>query len=468
MVTTPALITGQPTAPRTAPGALPAPICRPWQGAAAPLTILLAGYPLWWALGLGVLIFPLMAVPMAVVLVDRRPWRLPPELGLWFLFLLTALVGVTALGIDPAGSMPDTVTNRIPGVAFRFVEYGSLTVMMIHAGILSERELPRRRLVALLGWLFAITVAGGLLGTLAGDFEFSSPVELLLPEHLRHNSFVASLVHPSAAQVMEVLGYQSPRPAAPWGYTNTWGNNFALLVGWFVVAVLAVRRPGPRPRRTPGRRVLTAAVLLVALVPAVVSLNRGLWIDLGVAATFVAFRVAVRGRVWALATLVTAGVAVAALLAVTPLGSVVSSRLENGKSNNVRMYVTEEALTGVWESPVIGLGTTRNTAGSDQSIAVGGTPDCEHCGSHTIGGNGQFWQVLYLHGLLGTACYLGFFLTILWRYRADTSAVGLAGSAAIVVSLTSMLYYNALVTPLAFTFLSYVLLWRNSEPEEIR
>ena len=32
---------------------------------------------------------------------------------------------------------------------------------------------------------------------------------------------------------MNLLGGDAPRPAAPWGYTNTWGNNFCLLVGWF-------------------------------------------------------------------------------------------------------------------------------------------------------------------------------------------------------------------------------------------
>ncbi len=427
-----------------------------------PLTFLLAGYPLWWALGLGVLIFPLMAVPMAVTLLYRRPLRVPRELGWWLVFLLVTLVGVAALGVNPTGTLADPVSDRLPGVAFRTISYLALTVLLLYAGNLTERELPRRKLIALLGWLFVVTVGGGLLGTFAGHFEFTSPVELLLPEHLRHNNFVASLVHPAAAQVMEVLGYASPRPAAPWGYTNTWGNNFALLIGWFVVAAVVVARPGNTPRAGTFRRLAGVAVLLVGLLPAVFSLNRGLWIDLALGGAYVAFRLALRGRLWALASVTGAVLLVAVLLVLTPLGSLVNSRLENGKSNNVRMFVTERAITGVRDSPLIGLGTTRNTAGSDQSIAVGGTAGCQRCGGHTIGGNGQLWQVLYLHGILGTACYLGFFLTVLWRYRHDTSPIGLAGSAAIVISLGSMFYYNALVTPLAFTFLSYVLLWRNS------
>jgi hypothetical protein len=203
-------------------------------------------------------------------------------------------------------------------------------------------------------------------------------------------------------------------------------------------------------------------VLALAVVPVVTSLNRGLWIDLALLAGYLTVRLALRGRLLALGAGIAGAAVLGVLLLATPLGGMVHGRLENGKSNNVRMFVTEKAIEGVTVSPLIGLGTTRNTQGSDQSIAVGGTPDCQRCGGHTIGGNGQLWQVLYLHGGLGTVLYLGFFGAILWRHRADASPIGLAGSGAIVVSLASMFYYNALVTPLAFTFLSYALLWRNT------
>ncbi|BCJ32973.1 hypothetical protein Athai_04760 [Actinocatenispora thailandica] len=456
----------RPGAARPRPGALRAAL--PRLTAAWPLTWLLGGYPIWWALGLGVLIFPLLALPMAVALLRRPPRRLPPELLLWFGFLATAVVGIAALGIDPVGTIAGDPVGRLPGVAFRLVEYGSLTVLLLYALSRSERELPQRRLVALLAWLFVLTVAGGLLGTFAGHLQFTSPVELLLPAHLRHNNFVASLVHPAAAQLMDVLGYQAPRPAAPWGYTNTWGNNLALSIGWFVVAAFALRgRRGDAPDAThratgTGRRLAAFAVLVVAVVPVVTSLNRGLWIDLALLAGYLTLRLALRGRLLALGAAVAGAAVLGVLLLATPLGGVVHGRLENGKSNNVRMFVTEKAVDGVVASPLIGLGSTRNTQGSDQSIAVGGTPDCQRCGGHTIGGNGQLWQVLYLHGGLGTLLYLGFFGAILWRHRRDASPIGLAGSGAIVVSLASMFYYNALVTPLAFTFLSYALLWRNA------
>jgi O-antigen ligase len=176
---------------------------------------------------------------------------------------------------------------------------------------------------------------------------------------------------------------------------------------------------------------------------------------------YVAVRLAVRGRFAALALVGVAGAVVAVAVVTTPLGDVVTARLEDGKSNGVRMYTTEKAVGGMAESPLIGFGSTRNTIGGRNSIAVGESEDCERCGNFTIGGNGQLWQLLFAHGLLGTATYLGFFAVGLWRFRRDATPVGLAASAAIVSSFAAMFWYNALVTPLALTFLAYAVLWRN-------
>jgi hypothetical protein len=425
-----------------------------------PVTALLAAYPLWWALGLGVLIFPLMAVPMAHLLLRRdprtgrrRPVALPPGFGLWLLFLAIVVISAAALGSHPAGTVPGTVGGRLIGVGYRFVCYLSLTVLLVYLGNVDRARLPQHKLIRLLAWLFVVTVAGGLLGVFAGRFEFDSAVELLLPHHLRSMGFVQSLVHPSAAQIMDLLGSSRPRPAAPWGYTNTWGNNVCLLVVWFVVWALA---------RRGGRRLFALACLAVAVLPVVHSLNRGLWIGLGVTVGYVAVQLARRGRLAALGAVGVTATLLVGALALTPLGGIVGERMNNGRSNGVRMYLTDRSLQGLSESPLIGFGSTRNTQGGRNSITVGESADCRRCGNFTVGGNGQLWQLLFAHGLLGTAAYLGFFLYGLWRFRADTSPIGIAGGAAIVGTFAAMFWYNALVTPLAFTFCAFALLWRNS------
>jgi hypothetical protein len=430
-----------------------------------PLTGLLLLYPLWWVLGLGVLIFPIAAVPMVVMLVRQhragQPVRVPPGFALWLVFLAVLVLGLATLDAAPAGTAAGSAGTRLAGAGFRLVGYASLTVLLLYAGNLRTSKLPQRRLVRLLAWLFALTVAGGLLGTFAGHLALTSPVELLLPPGLRGNGFIQSLVHPYAAQVMDVGGGAVARPAAPWGYTNTWGNNVVLLAGWFVAATwgLGARRPV---------RLLAVGLLAVAVIPVVHSLNRGMWIGLAVVAGWVAIRLALRGR---LAVLLAGAAAVALVgfaLAASPLGDTVRQRLDNGRSDGIRAYLSERALAGVAESPVIGFGSTRTTLGGRHSIAIGPTPDCDQCGNFTVGGNGQLWQLLFAHGLLGTAAYLGFFGYGLWRFRRDHTAIGLAGGGAIVGSFVSALWYNALVTPLAFVMLSYALLWRNSHRDGVR
>jgi hypothetical protein len=439
------------------PGHEPAPAA-PVVLPAWPIVGLLALYPLWWALGLGVLIFPIMAVPMLVLLVRRRaagrPIRLPPGFLWWALFLVAAVVSVAALGADPAGTVVEHAGQRLTGVLYKLSMYVALTALLLYAGNLTEQELSRRRLVRLLGWLFVLTVAGGLLGLVAGNFQFTSPVEWLLPGGIRHQGFVQSLVHPYAAQMMDLVGGgDKPRPAAPWGYTNTWGNNYCLLVGWLVVAAWT------SPRRS--RRLSALLCLAVSVVPAVISLNRGLWIGLGLLIGYVAIRYVFLGRLWMLGAGVVTGAVLVIALVVSPLGSVVNARLDNGKSNGVRSFLIDRALDGFAESPVIGYGGTRTTIGGRQSITVGASPDCERCGNFTVGGNGQLWQLMYSHGAAGLLGYLGFFVYGLWRFRRDRSPIGIAGSAAIVTSFSAMLWYNSLVTPLAFMFLAYALLWRN-------
>lgn len=422
---------------------------------ANPLFLLLALYPVWWALGLGALIFPILALPMAVSLYRRHangyPVRLPPGFVLWLIFCAVLVAGVAALGSEPSGAVASGIDDRIIGVVYRFVQYGALTILLIYAG---NSPMPQRVLVLLLAWLFVVTVAGGLLGNYAGHVEFTSPVEALLPDGMRHKGFVQSLVHPQLAQIHDLVGNPAPRPAAPWGYTNTWGNNYCLLAGFFLVAMRS-------------RPLLAAITIALSVIPVVTSLNRGLWIGLGVMLVHFAIRQALAGKARPLVLGAAAFLALGAGVMATPLGDVIQRRMDNGKSNGVRMFQTERAIAGMRESPVIGYGSTRNTVGGRQSITVGESADCERCGNFTIGGNGQLWQTLFAHGLTGTIAYFGFLGYGLWVFRRDRSPIGLAASVAVASSFVAALWYNSLVTPLALTFLAYALLWRNNvvEPE---
>lgn len=433
-------------APVNAPGR--AKDLRPW-----PLRALLLLFPLWWAMGLAILIFPLLAVPMAWQLRRRRPIALPAGAGLWLLFLVSLFVSLVVLGVDPPETVAGSAVGRLPGVVLRIVEYVAVSIVAVYAYNLTEREMSQVQLVRLLGVMFGVTVAGGYLGLLAPTLEFTSPLEFLLPSSIRSNLFVQSLFHPAAAQLQEVLGYGTPRPAAPFGYTNTWGNSLSVLLPWFILGFISL--PGAR------HRWLAGLLVVVAIVPAVYSLNRGLWIGLALTAAYVVIRNAVAGRLAALA-IVVISVSLLFLVAVlTPVADLVSQRIETGKSNSIRVFTTQQTLEAVGTSPIIGLGSTRAAIGSSQSIAVGKSLDCPRCGNPTLGSNGQVWLMLMSQGLVGASLYTAFFLYGIWRFRRDRTAIGHAGVLVLLLALVYMFIYNALVAPLCFYLLAYVLLARN-------
>src|SRR5215510_5225955 len=83
-----------------------------------PVAALLAGYPLWWALGFGDFVFILAAIPMAARMYawrahGLRPVRTPPGFGLWLLFLVCMLAGAAALTLTAPGTIATPVGTRV-------------------------------------------------------------------------------------------------------------------------------------------------------------------------------------------------------------------------------------------------------------------------------------------------------------------------------------------------------------------
>jgi O-antigen ligase len=431
---------GAPSEPR---GRLPA-----W-----PLFALLVLFPLWWFLGLSTFIFPILAVPMAVFLLRRRPVKVPPGFLLWALFLVWVVAGGIMLGVNPPGTVAEPASGRVVAYSLRTINYFAVTVIFLYAGNLTERELPRLRLVRMLGALFLTTLIGGLVGILFPDLQLRSPVASLLPGSLASDDFVQRLVTPSVAQVQEVLGYGAPRPTAPFEYTNAWGNNLSILMVWFVLGWLVY---GSSLRRTLG-----VPLLLLAVIPVTFSLNRGLWIGLLIAVVYVAVRLALRGKPVAVAGIALALVAGAAIFTASPLQDVVVNRLQNQHSNEVRTSLTQEAIKGATRSPAIGFGSTRAVQGGRRSVAVGRTDECAQCGNAVIGSNGHLWLLIFSNGFVGAALYVGFFLQAIARFWRDSTPLGIAGGLAITLPMFYMLVYGALVSPLCIYLISLALLWRN-------
>ncbi|MGW3344971.1 hypothetical protein ACWDA3_16795 [Nonomuraea rubra] len=420
------------------------------KGAAWPIAALLVGYPVWWALGFGGLSVIVLAVPMAVLLWRRRPVRVPRGFGLWVLLLAGYLVSGLMLGESPPGTYGELGAGRLIGYGMRLALYSSVLITVLYLGNLTERELPQLRLVRMLGVLFVSTVAGGLLGVFVPGFEYTSPVELLLPEWISGNSFVRNLIHPTAAQTQKVLGFASPRPEAPYEWANAWGSNASVLLVWFVVGWWVYG--GTR------HRLLVAVVLALAAIPIVYSLNRGLWIGLGLAVLYVIVRVGGRTRVALCGALAAAALA----FALSPLASLFAQRLDRPHSNDIRAFTVSATLAAAGHSPVIGYGNTRNATGNHRTITTGKTDWCDTCGHPPLGSDGQLWLLIITQGFTGAALYVAFFLGAIRRHWRDRSPVGLAGVLVMGLVLLYMFIYDGLVTPLTLYLVSFALLWRNS------
>ncbi len=421
-----------------------------------PFTALVAFFPIWWALGLGSFAIIGFSLPMLLQLRRARPLRVPRGFAFWLCFLAAVLVSGLMLGSTAPDTLPHGAATQLIAYSLRFLNYVAATVLLLYVMNMRGRGLTDRRIVGCLATFFIVAVAGGLLGLAASGFNFTSPFEWLLPHRLAENSYVRVLVHPAAAQNQDVLGFTAARPKAPFEYTNTWGNVIGLLIVWFTVWAVRARGRG---------RVVAVVVLCIALVPIVNSLNRGLWVGLGLGLLLLAVRLAMSGRLVTVIGLAAAVSTLAVVVLASPLATVVQERLNHGHSNDIRTNLAEAAFKGATESPVIGWGTTREVRGSYQSIAVGTTSGCARCGNADIGSTGHFWLTIFAQGFVGMALYLGFFLSVLWFYRGQRTAIGIGAQMTIIMSLWFMFVYSAVGWPLALQMIAVGVLWRQKQPQ---
>lgn len=394
---------------------------RPTPVAGRALAALLVAYPLWWALGVAALV-PMVVAALLVRDLSRqsRPLRLPPGALPWLGFLCCVAVGVTLLATDAPGAVAGGFgAGRLMVFGYRFGWYLTCTVVAVWLVNSSRTRFPDARIHRWVACLCLITVCGGLVGMLWPDLEFTAPLEWVLPRGLRANSFVGTLVHPEVADVQHVLGHAEARPKAPFAFTNTWGSVLALSLAYAATWALS----GTRRRAA---RAGVALLALVALVPAVHSLNRGLWACLllfAVGGLLLALR---RGHV---RVVVAGGLVVVAVgfLLLGPLLDIVGARMENQHSNDRRGGLASATVDSVTRgSPVLGFGSTRDVQGSFSSIAGGATPDCPACGVPPLGTQGHLWLVLFSQGWLGLAFFLSTLACALarsWRCRTPNETL---------------------------------------------
>lgn len=395
-----------------------------------PLIFALAGYPLSWALGVGALIWPAFALPMAGrMLVSRKTIRAPRGFGLWLLFLVWVMASIVSLD------------SKFP-IAFmwRLSNYFSVTVFFLYVYNLPATQMSARRIVELLSNFWIMTVIGGWLGVLIPYGGFKSPMELVLGGS---DVFLKELTHPKFAQVQVFLGYPLGRPAAPFVYTNTWGSVYALLIPFFFLAWL--QSPDA------ARRQKAYLILAASLVPVFVSLNRGLWLSLLVALGYGATR---PGEIGRLARRSMAAMAVIGLLLVTltPIKGLVEDRSENQHSNAGRTFLYEETIKLTATSPIIGYGGPR-PYGGDKLIP-------------NLGTQGHLWLVMLSQGFVGLGLFLAFLFKMIWATR-DGSVTTFWCHVLLVIAVVQLVVYDMFPVPIHLIFIAAALGLRSIAGDDV-
>lgn len=395
-----------------------------------PLGFLFVAFPVWWVIGVSSFTWPVIVIPMVVALAWRRWTRAPVAFALWLAFISWAFLSGLQL------SNGTTILTFV----YRFLVYCAAAVLFLYVYNMPRSGRLDAKVLRILTIFWMVVVAGGYAGILLRSHSFTPPLDYLLPHGLRNKPFVQELVQPVFAQVESFLGFPVPRPAAPFAYTNNWGGNIAVLT---MVAIAALTTAAPRRWR---RLVLT--VLFLSIVPMVFSLNRGMFLSLAVGILYVTIRLAMRGRLSALVTVVSiAGLGVL-IVALTPLGHLVTESFASthGNSNQTRLNLYHQASTGAGTSPWFGYGAPKLIAGQSAGPL--------------IGTQGQFWAVLYSNGYPALIFFLGFFFAVLWQTRHARGTAGLCLHAIPVVALAQTLVYGWLPVELQVIMVAAALAYR--------
>ena len=403
----------------------------------SPRALLPASWPLWasfgmfpiaWLLGLGGFVWILVAVPMAFHLLARGTVEIPRGFGLYALFLLWVLGSATQLeGFDAALVF-----------TYRLSLYAAAGVFFLYIYNEPPHRLPAREVVGALAAFWVVVTLGGFAGLIFPAVSLHTPLESAMPG-MSSNEWLHDLVHVRFAQVQEFLGYPIARPSAPFPYTNMWGSSYSLLLPF---ALLVIARRSRSPWKAP-----LLVLLAVSVVPAVLSVNRGLWLSVGLALAYVAVRSFLSGRVRYVALVLLAGVVALVAVGITPLGDVVEERLANQHSNRGRLSLYEQAIEGAAGAPLFGYGAPLPS---------------ENPRHPNVGTHGLFWMILVSHGIPAAVLFVTWLLLVLWRTRTAGTAVQLASNVVVFTGLVQITFYGLLPGQLFIVMAAAGLAWRES------
>ncbi len=376
-----------------------------------PFTALFALLPVWWLIGAIDFIWFAAAAVMGLYLLRSRAVSVPRGFGFWLLFIIWSSFAAVHL---------DTL-SRLVGFTYRQLLYVAATVIFLYL-YNARRHITSQRIAGTMTIYWLTTVAGGYLGLLFPTGSLRTPLSYLMPSGLLNNELVNLMVVRTFAQFdPEAWGDTAPRPTAPFHYTNNWGNAYSMLLPFVLLYLIQVR--GQR------RFWLLLAALPISLVPAFLTLNRGMFIGLAIALVYAAVRLALQGHRVGVAVIALAGLAAAFVFILTPAQERLTDRLESSSSTTTRASTYSKTWEETKESPIFGHGAPRPS---------------QNPNAPPIGSQGHFWIVLFSFGVGGALLFVGWFAAAFIGTIKRPDPVGLTCNTVLAVALVELFYYGLL------------------------
>ncbi|MFE9201612.1 O-antigen ligase family protein [Micromonospora sp. NPDC007230] len=374
-----------------------------------PLTLMFALMPLWWALGAFYLGWSVFGVVLLALLVARGRVPLPAGSACWLLFLALVLLSASRL---------DRATAYLTfGLRFGFLVTALIVGVYVHT--LVREGTAWERVLRPLGWYWLGIVALGWLAVLAPTFALTTPVELALPHGVSGQRYIQALTHVRLNEFNPVSRAPIYRTAAPYPYTNNWGTAYALLVPC-VLAYLTSVRTGRF------RRALWLSLPL-SVVPAFLTLNRGMFLGLGAGLLYLALRALLRGNARLILSIAGLVLLVWIVSLVVPVQDMINARVSTTDTNVDRMDLYLRTWQAVERSPLLGYGAPKSV---DTTLA-----------EEPLGTQGLIWQILYSHGIPALFVFLSWLLLAARRLAAAVSPAGFWLSTVPVIALVVIPVY---------------------------
>lgn len=388
-----------------------------------PLAAMFSVYLLWWAIGIGDMVWVIMSVPMTLLLLARGRVHVPRGFGWWLLFL--AWVVISVVEIDTGG--------RLIGFIYRLGIYTGATVTFVYVYNCEAKRVSLHRIAVVMTVFWVTVVFGGFLAIVFPQGSITTPMLFVVPHSLLNNELVHQILLPHFTQG-DPDGYfhLARRPSAPFAYANGWGTNYTLSLPFVFIAL-------PRLR---GRIWFWPLVVLLpmSLVPAFMTQNRGMLLALAVGLVYVALRQLRRGHGVGLLTVLLFFGAAGAVNAVVPVGDLIQQRLSRSATNETRLAVYREAVDRTLESPLIGRGAPR--------------PSRLSVSAPSVGTQGQFWNVLFSHGFVGAGLFCVWFFGLALRTAWAPTAALLWLHTLLVMMCLESFYYGMVHAAIVITMIA--------------